>query len=548
MLDPALEKIHKKLMDVRVRTDLTLRPTKYLREHIRMPDGTERPLKLRYYQIQMIVHLQFMNRFVVGDDMGLGKTLESIAGMAYVFEKNPSAKVLVLTKKSVVNQWRDEILRFTQDVDVVTVKGDKKQRKAAYDEFTSEQDPNRPRVMLAGYRSIVQDMSIVQDWEWDVIVYDEASMFKTPGTQIHQVCAYLGSKAKRVWGLTGTLIKNNLMEGYGIYKVVNPSLFPHTPNAFMHEYCVVAMQPIGKGRKVPVIQGYRKSDIERFRTMIEPFYLGRPKHQVASELPPLTTKHIKVGMSGFQHSKYDEALQGLLTIGMGAKDGGGEKEVTKLTAVTYCQEIVNHPGLIGYHDEPSEKLDTLIDLLTDGELEGEKVIVFTRFEKMVTIGKAALDKAKIKSVRITGAEDEDERKAAQDTFQDLNSDVKVVWITMAGSDAINLQSAKAIVFFDTPFSAGDYLQALGRALRIGSQHDRVYAIHLVASGTVDEKVVAIVDKKMRLIESVIGKRIKGDDDVEGAEDSPDKVFDSHSEIIEIFQQLQADAKAGLING
>jgi SNF2 family DNA or RNA helicase len=188
-----------------------------------------------------------------------------------------------------------------------------------------------------------------------------------------------------------------------------------TATAFQNDYCIVQMQPIGKGRKVPVVVGYRKSDVERFRLKIEPYYLGRPKHAVATELPVLTSKIVKVGMTAVQHFKYQEALAGILQVGT------EEKEVTKLTAVTYCQEIVNHPGLIQC-DGDSEKLDELVDMLSSGDLEGEKVIVYTRFARMVTIGIKALEDVKIKCVRVTGAESEDERAAAQRAFQDPNSD------------------------------------------------------------------------------------------------------------------------------
>lgn len=368
------------------------------------------------------------------------------------------------------------------------------------------------------------------------MVLDEATAVKNPSAQVHQVVRHLASPdvSKRCWGLTATLIKNNLVEGYGIYRVVVPGLFGMTATAFQNDYCIVQMQPIGRGRKVPVVVGYRKSDVDRFRLKIEPYYLGRPKHAVATELPALTSKIVKVGMTAVQHLKYQEALAGILQV------GGEEKEVTKLTAVTYCQEIVNHPGLIQC-DGDSEKLDALVDMVTEGDLEGEKVIVFTRFERMVTIGVKALEAAGVKCVRVTGRETEDQRADAQRSFQDPNSDVKVIWITTAGNDAINLQAAKALVFYDTPFSAGDFLQTLGRMIRIGSVHDRVLAVHLVAEDTVDERVMTVMEKKMGLVEAVLGKRIKGDDG------DGDDVIKADREIDDLFEALRKDAQ-GLIRG
>jgi SNF2 family DNA or RNA helicase len=526
-MDDATLVLLERLRKIRTQTDLTIKPTPLLRTSFRALDGKERPLSLRYYQVQMICHLLAMPRFVVGDDTGLGKTLESIASLAYLWARKPDTKVLILTKKSAVRQWADEFNKFTTGVSVFICKGNPKQRAQIREDYEASTGPT---VMLMGHRSAVQDFTALQDKKWGVFVLDEATVAKNPSTQAHQVCRHLSAQSERAWGLTATLIKNNLVEGFGVYKVIHPPLFTHSTAAFIKDYCVTMMQNIGRGRMVPVIKGYRKSDIERFRLKIEPFYLGRPKHAVASELPPLTTKRVRVGMSSIQHLKYQEALTGLLEV------GGEEKEVTKLTAVTYCQEIVNHPELIQC-DGDSEKLDELVEILSEGDLEKDKVIVFTRFEKMVTIGVKALEKKGIKCVRITGKEDEDERKAAQDVFQNPDSDVRVVWITTAGSDAINLQAAKAIVFYDTPFSAGDYLQTLGRMIRIGSIHDRVFALHLVCEDTIDERVMDIMDKKMALLEAVLGKRIKGEED-----DEDDVIEAEKGNLDALFEALRNDAR------
>lgn len=520
-----------RLMKIREKKDITIRPTPLLRKEVTLPGGKVVPLNLRYYQIQMILHLMAMNRFIVGDDMGLGKTVMGIAALSYLFEKSPDMKVLILTKKSAVRQWVDEVNRFTDGVQTVVCRGTPKQRAAAREVFKASTGPT---VMIMGHRGAVQDFSQMQDMTWGVLILDEATVVKSPKAQMHQVCRYLSMQSQRVWGLTGTLLKNNLVEGYGIYRTVVPDLFKMTLPAFIDDYCQTQLINVGRGKKVKQIVGYKKSDVQRFKMVIEPYYLGRHKHQVASELPPLTTRRIKVGMSAIQAAKYKEAVAGLLEIGTGE-----EKEVTKLTAVTYCQEIVNHPMLIEIEGE-SEKLHELIDILTEGDLDGEKVIVFTRFEKMVGIGIEALEKAGVKCVRITGKEDEDERKAAQDIFQDSSSDIPVVWITTAGSDAINLQSAKAIIFYDTPFSAGDYLQCIGRMLRIGSIHDRVLALHLITEHSIDERVMDIMDRKMELLDAVLGKRIKGEDD------DDDLIGVDTGVINEIYEALKNDAN-GMIS-
>ena len=89
------------------------------------------------------------------------------------------------------------------------------------------------------------------------------------------------------------------------------------------------------------------------------------------------------------------------------------------------------------------------------------------------------------------------------------------------------------MFYDTPWSAGDYLQILGRMIRIGSGHDRCYAIHFAANGSIDQRVIQVLAKKMELVEAVLGKRIKGEDT---------EVFVSgENDLNDIFSALVSDA-------
>jgi len=371
----------------------------------------------------------------------------------------------------------------------------------------------------------------------DGILVSNCTAFKNPKTQVHQVVAHLSANADRAWGLTATLIKNNLMEGYGIYRALVPGLFQMTPNQFMLYYCIVRMQQLPRSRRqVPVIVGYSAPKILEFRQLIDPYFIGRPKHDVASELPSLVSKTIEVDMNDLQEEKYADALAGLLEIGTGAD--AVVKETTKLSAIAYCQEIVDDLALIDVEAPDSPKLDALVDLLTEGDLDGEKVIVFSRFRKMVDVMMPRLAKEGIKAVRITGAENEVAREKAKEAFQNPSSDVRVVCITAAGSEAVNLQAAKAVVCYDSPWSAGDFIQLVGRMIRIGSVHDKCFVVHFLARGrkgkTVDHRVMEVLGKKMNLIEAVLGKRFKGDGELATVE--------AENDISDLFTALQQDAK------
>jgi hypothetical protein len=467
----------------------------------------------------------------VGNGFVCHNTLQSIAALSYIWDKNPSIPALICTTKSAVGQWESEFDKFTHGVKVFKCLGTKKKREKIHNEFNLAEGP---KVIIMGYRTAVQDFQYIQHMVGHVVIFDEATAFKNDTSQVHQVCKHMAGSAERVWSLSATIIKNRLMEAWAIYKVTVPHLFGAKTH-FMREYCITRDQTIpGSRRRIQIVVGHRKRDIQAFREHIDAYFLGRPKHEVAQELPPLTTKIIECDLSKAQKNKYAEALQGLLEYLDPETGELAEREVSKLTAVTVCQQIVNHPALVDCEGD-SGKLDTLLDLI-ENELEGEKIIVFSRFRGMVDILEAEINGKGVQTCRITGAESGDERLASQKAFQDPESDTKVCLITMAAAEGVNLQLAKAVVFYDTPWSAGDYLQIVGRMIRIGSIHDKVYSYHICAPKTIDDRVMKTLKAKMGLIEAVLGKRLKED----GESDAIVEV--GQSELADIFDGLLEDAQ------
>lgn len=473
----------------------------------------------------------------VGNGFVNHNTLMSIASLCYIWEKRPEERAIILTDKSAVAQWESEFIRFTEGVTVVTIEGSPKKRQAAYEKFFQAPDP---AVLITNYRKPVIDFEQFQPLQGFTLITDEATAYKNPNTQIHQACKYLSSRANRVWALTATLIKNNLLEGYGIYRVLVPKLFQNKRH-FIENYTIHYMQKVpGTNRKVPIIKGYRKSHIDSFKNRIDRYFIGRAKWEVAAELPALTTKHLYVPLSREQSLLYEEALSGLLRVGEG--EDAEDREVTKLTSLIYCQQIVNDPRLIERTGK-SKKLSQLLDLLEEGDLSDEKVIVFTRFKKMVDLVVPLLNELhkdrERYAVRVTGDENTLQRHEAMTLFQDPESQTRVIVITMAGAAAINLQAAKAVIFYDSPWSAGDYLQILGRMIRIGSVHDNVYAIHLISKDgedpTIDGRTQEVLLSKMDLIEKVLGKKLKTD------KEEDDYEVSAEDDITDLFRILQQDA-------
>lgn len=559
-LTPELQKTYETLKKVRDSKTVSLKPTPLLKKEIVGLDGEVQPFKLRYYQVQGAYHLMAMRRMILGDDTGTGKTIQTIAALCYLWDADPTLKPIIIAPKSAIGQWANEIRRFTNGIRPI-IAGDAKKLKGVeespvdirtrtYKEWAESPD----RTAL-----IINYALLVRDWHHGgfqppkeggklskepvkpglldeltaklgsrvIVVADEATAFKNTATKTWEVVRYLCDRSGRAYGLTATLLKNNLMEGFCIYKAIRPDLFG-TKTSFMDVFCHVKMERM-KNRLIPMVMGYKNLDL--FREKIDPFFLGRKKHMISDELPVVVNREVSFPLSAMEDAKYEEALSGVIELGDG--DVREFEEHKALVSLIYCQQVVDSLAMLKFKEgdeintglafDPTthkvgslfSKEQALVDLLTD-ELEEHKVIVYTRFASIVGRLQEILKKQGIKSVRVTGAETTAKKRTdAQVAFQDPKGDVRVIFITSAGSEAINLQAAGATVFYDLPWSWGEYVQILGRMVRIGSPHKGVLAYHLLATRpgaptkTIDHHVMALLRKKKTLIDKVLGEAAVG---------------------------------------
>src|SRR5690606_2141992 len=375
-----------------------------------------------------------------------------------------------VTLKSTVRQWAREIERFTTDIRPVIVetrprtkdgKSPLDQRKESYAEWLRPRPEGERAVLILNYALMIRDwnaegvvpvdekgnpdpkkpvipgvldqvfLDATKDGAKLVVIYDEAQVFANDRTKTSEIGRFLSDRAERVYGLTATLHKSKLIEGYCIYKVIKPGVFT-TKTALMRDFCVTELQKVPRtARKIPIIVGYR--NLDAYRNRIAPFYLGRRKQDVTDELPALIAKDVVCELSAAEDAKYQQALSGVLELGDGSiKD---YEENKALVALNYCQQVVNSLSMLKF-DPGAEvegeldfatlgrrmlkvgalgaKEEALVDLLSDGgELEGEKVIVYTRFASLVPRLQKMLELRRIKSVAITGAQNEKKRAAAQ---------------------------------------------------------------------------------------------------------------------------------------
>jgi len=522
--------IYPKLLELRQSKTAEFKQNKFIKE------GTV----LRYYQVVGSLHLLLLDRMVLGDSCGLGKTVITIAAYSYLLDKDPTLRMLVLTPKSAMYQWAEEVDKFTQGISCRVLTNEYKKitgysaRKLQYDEF-------RENILVSGYTTTLDEYEVLCDAMGSnfIVVFDECTAFKSRKAKTHVACRFISDHARRAYGLSATIIKNGLEEVYGIYDVIVPGLFGRITH-FQQKYCVQKMMDLvikGKKRKIPKTIGFK--NLTQFKEVLDPYFLCRKKEDVATELPRLISRKVILEMYPEQKDLYRQALAGItyeekvkqefyeisdkIRTTMAPDDAlmklYEERKVKyeqfltpegkkrgKLAALTYCQMVSNGPGLLKQPGD-SSKDDEFIRLIKE-ELPEEKVIVFTRFASGIPFLEIQCERNQIKYTKITGECTDIERSVARQTFQ-TSKDTNIIFITMAGSNALNLQSASTIIFIDTPWSYGDLVQTIGRAQRIGSLQEHVLLIHLINKGTIDVRVMDRVGDKKELSDVVIGDTARG---------------------------------------
>ncbi len=441
---------------------------------------------LRHYQREGLGWLTFLERMGLGgclaDDMGLGKTIQVLAmfvrrrqvvtagGLAH----RPS---LVIVPKSLVFNWIEEAAKFGPALRVVNHTGNQRTEGS---ESLADAD-----LVLTTYGTLRRDIMRHRDVEFDYVVLDEAQSIKNAGSQAAKACRLL--RARHRLALTGTPVENHIGELWSIFEFLNPG------------------QLGSAARLKRFLSGGRGgSAAEVVARAVRPFLLRRTKSQVLSDLPEKTEQTIFCELGETQRKAYDELREHYRQelSGRIGKMGIGRSRIAVLEALLRLRQTACHPGLVDAAriDEPAAKLETLLEQLGEVLAEGHKVLVFSQFTSFLSIVRRQLDARSVPYEYLDGKTTDRQARVAH--FQE-DPDCRLFLVSLkAGGQGLNLTAADYIYILDPWWNPAVEAQAVDRAHRIG-QTRPVFAYRLIAKDTVEEKILALQDRKRDLAESIV---------------------------------------------
>ncbi len=434
---------------------------------------------LRPYQKQGVYWMRFLEKSglsgLLADEMGLGKTLQTLAWIS-LGRSDPEAQgrpALIVCPTSLVRNWEAEAAKFTPGLKRLVVSGS--DRAALFGEIESAD------LVITSYALLQRDLEDAYlGRRFSVVVLDEAQHIKNRQTRNARSAKRLDAVQKLV--LTGTPVENSVADVWSIFDFLLPG--------YLGDYA-----GFRDSTELPIAAGGNDGALaqEKLHHKLHPFILRRLKSDVAKDLPDKIVKVAYCPMTPDQQAAAN---------GIRAKARGAKTKFEMLAVLMRLRQAANHLELLKERsDDPSGKLETFFELLDEAMDGGHRVLVFSQFVAMLAILKRELDARGIRYCYLDG-----QTKDRLGECRRFNTDgsIPLFLISLhAGGTGLNLTGADMVVHFDPWWNPAVEAQATDRAHRIG-QKKTVYVVKMIAEGSVEERVLALQQKKQLVIDATVG--------------------------------------------
>lgn len=423
------------------------------------------------YQKRMIWKVIDTPRCGLFLDMGLGKTVIALTAVDYLmFDQFSVSRVLVIAPKRVAEDtWSREHKKWDhlKDLRISLVTGSAAQRKRA---LAADAD-----VYVIGRDNVVWLTQILPKWDFDMVIIDELSSFKSNRAKRFKELRKVLPASKRVVGLTGTPSPNSFMDLWAeLYLLDRGERLGKTIGCYREEY----FRPGKTDGHVVYSWDLRKGAREKIEKLISDICVSMSAEDYL-KMPKRIDVEVPVVLSDAERQLYDRMERDqILTL--------DDDQVVALNAAAVMNKLLQmangavyteQGGVVRIHDAKLDALEEIVDTA------GEPVLVFYSYKH----DKAAIE-GRIKGVR--------EIKGPKDIADWNDGKIPVLLAHPASVGyGLNLQDGgHVIVWYGLTWSLELYQQANARLYRQGQQKP-VIIHHLITEGTVDEQVMAAIKRK-----------------------------------------------------
>lgn len=419
---------------------------------------------------------------ILADDMGLGKTVQILSAVAALrAHAGESSPVLVVVPTSVVGVWIDQARTFTPALEVRAVKETATRRGTTIREEVENAD-----IVVTSYT-----LARLESEQWSQVrlgglVIDEAQAVKNPRTATYRALRDLDAPWKLA--VSGTPIENSLSDLWSLLSLTCPGFLP-------------PWETFQQQVRRPIENGSDPAMLARLSAYVAPFVLRRTKEEVAPDLPDKIVDVVRVDLGKEHRHIYDQFLARERARILDLLRDVDANRMSVLASITRLRQLALDPALVeeSYAHVGSAKIEYLADRLDEIVPLGHQALVFSQFTSFLERIRHMLERRGISVVQLDGST----RGRAEVIEKFRSGQAQVFLISLkAGGSGLTLTEADYVYVMDPWWNPAAEEQAIDRAHRIG-QTKKVNVYRMVATDTIEAKVVELQDRKRQLISSVM---------------------------------------------
>lgn len=444
---------------------------------------------------------------ILCDDVGLGKTAQAIGVMKWFMESAGGLynRFLIICKKSIKRQWRDEINKFmapgNEWVIRYTSDKDKKSRVKIYDECKNA----RKVILITNYHNFLNDADLINDISFDFSIIDEAHEVKARNGKMNNNISCVINGIPTMF-LTGTPVMSRPEDIFGIIKIANKKYFEGWTK-FSERYIVNARTSFG-------FQTIGVKHLDELRNKVQDVLIRRTEFEVDLQLPKVRIQSVMCDMDNIQTELLDEISRQQQEINeqissidskllknsndtklrhmremLDAKNKGfiAAKQAAATDPRLFNMSFSSMFRTIGSTIVPtnykmSSKTEHILDIVENILSNDRKMILFSKFKTTINLISEEIRKQhKVPVLEYTGEQSDDEREDIINKFKNTD-EYNIIAGTEALSAGLNLQVANCIINIDQPDTAAIKTQRIGRARRAGSMYNSVMVYDMITEG------------------------------------------------------------------
>ena len=346
---------------------------------------------------------------------------------------------------------------------------------------------------------------------------DECHLIKDPkAARSKALCEFADVRVR--YGATATPLKKNPMDILGLSKFIRPSAFA-SDATFKSRY--VNFNRFG------AVSGTKNE--KELHEKLSDWMIVKTKEEISDQLPEVVNITRSCQLTPAQLAMHEQLMEeikelkekeGKIIASYNGKPPFGEPELQKVQAgilarQTFALELADCEELLTMSDSDmakryvtkskSDKLEVCMDMIDELTDSGEKVVIFSRFQRMQTILGREIEKRfpGTKVAYVNGSMTSEERYEEVYTKFKEDPDCKVLIMSDAGAEGISIGWCKYLIQYDVADSYLIHTQRIGRIERADSLHSTVYAYQLIAENSYDEICLKIIEKKEKYHETII---------------------------------------------